>query len=345
VPKPPEPKPVFGADLTGLNTFSLPATAARLVRISHPQQLTALPPDQPPMRLLGEGSNTVFVGDYPGCILLNRIRGVEFSQSGDSVLVTAGAGENWHALVRRCLDEQLHGIENLIMIPGSVGAAPVQNIGAYGVELADVFERLRAFDLQEREFVTLSGPDCRFSYRDSLFKSRCPNRFIICSVTLRLSTSFRPNTGYASLANALHKQGIQNPTARQLAAAVMRLRRHRLPDPARLPNAGSFFKNPLVERKQALEILDKHPALPHWPQADGKIKLAAGWMIEQLGWKGRRMGQVGVYKNHALVLVNHGGASGSALVKLVAAIQASVWHGFGIKLEPEPSLPGHQTCE
>lgn len=340
MPKPPEPKPVFKAGLKGLSTFSLPATAARLVRISHPGQLTALQPDAPPMRLLGEGSNTVFVGDYPGCIILNRIRGVEFSESGDSVLVTAGAGENWHALVRRCLDEKLHGMENLVMIPGSVGAAPVQNIGAYGVELADVFEKLRAFDLQEREFVTLSRPDCRFSYRDSLFKSCCPDRFIICSVTLRLSRAFRPNTGYASLANALQKQGTQNPTARQLAAAVMRLRRHRLPDPARLPNAGSFFKNPLVESKQALEIIGEHPALPHWPQTGGKIKLAAGWMIEQLGWKGRRLGQVGVYKNHALVLVNHGGASGKELVALTRTIQGDVQTHFGVALEPEPSLVG-----
>ncbi|NBD96342.1 MAG: UDP-N-acetylmuramate dehydrogenase [Gammaproteobacteria bacterium] len=336
----PAPEVVRNADLAGLSTFGLPARAAELVRIDSLEQLDLLPPAEGDELILGGGSNTLFVGDFPGRVILNRLRGIRLRAAGDDVLVTAAAGENWHGLVRRCLHEGLHGIENLVMIPGSVGAAPMQNIGAYGVELADVFESLDALDRETGRLVTLRRPDCGFGYRDSRFKSADRDRFLIGSVTLRLSRAFTPRIDYGSLADALRRAGNDSPTPRQLTAAIMRLRRHRLPDPARLANAGSFFKNPIVDAATAEALLEEHPGLPHWPMPDGHVKLAAAWMIERLGWKGRSLGRVGVYRNHALVLVNHGGATHSELSALVRAITESVADSFGIVLEPEPVLVG-----
>lgn len=328
------------ADLTALSSFRLPARAAELVVLDTPEQLETLPVSDQPELVLGGGSNTLFVGDFPGRVILNRLRGLSFRRDGEAVLVTAAAGEDWHTLVRRCLDEGLYGIENLIMIPGSVGAAPMQNIGAYGVELSDVFEQLRARDRRDGRWVTLDRDDCRFGYRDSRFKSIERDRFLIAEVTLRLSPTFRPNTDYASLAGELERLQIEEPSPRQLAAAVMRLRRHRLPDPARLPNAGSFFKNSILERTQAAELLAEHPELPHWTMPDARIKLAAAWMIETLGWKGKSVGDVGVYGNHALVLVNQGRGSGDELLALVDRIRRSVYEHFGVALEAEPRLIG-----
>ncbi|MDZ7789563.1 MAG: UDP-N-acetylmuramate dehydrogenase [Xanthomonadales bacterium] len=332
------PEVVRDADLTALSTFRLRARAAELIYIHSLDQLAGLPRPPGPELVLGGGSNTIFLADYPGRVIVNHMRGVEIQACGDDVLVSAAAGENWHALVRRCLDEGLYGIENLVMIPGSVGAAPMQNIGAYGVELADVFESLDALDRHTGRIVALGQADCRFAYRDSRFKSVDRDRFLIGRVTLRLSRRFKPDTAYASLRAELDRLGIGRPTARQLAAAVMRLRRHRLPAPSRLANAGSFFKNPVVEADAATSVLAEHPNLPHWPMPDGRCKLAAAWMIEQLGWKGRSLGRVGVYRNHALVLVNHGGARPAELARLVDAITNSVRRSFGLTLEPEPRL-------
>lgn len=337
------PEVVRDADLSGLSTFGLPARAAELVLVDSPGQLTGLPSSSRPELIIGGGSNTIFIADFPGRILLNRMRGVRTAPDGDDVLVRAAAGENWHGLVRRCLDAGLHGIENLVMIPGSVGAAPMQNIGAYGVELADVFESLEALDRETGKMVTLSREDCRFGYRDSRFKSIDRGRFVICEVTLRLTRRFRPATGYASLADELARRQVGTPNPRQLTAAVMRLRRHRLPDPRRLANAGSFFKNPIVDDETAARLVAEHPGLPHWPLAGGGTKLAAAWLIETLGWKGRSMGRVGVYAHHALVLVNHGGASKEELLALIAAITESVEVHFGLTLEPEPQLVGESV--
>lgn len=331
------PEVVRNADLRQLSTFQLPARADRLTILESPDQLPHLDDDKSTL-LLGGGSNAVFLGDWPGSILLNRIRGIEIRDLGDEALVTAGAGENWHRLVRQTMDAGWHGIENLIMIPGSVGAAPMQNIGAYGVELADVFEHLVAWDLDERRFVELDRRACGFGYRDSRFRSGDRGRFVIVSVTLRLSRRFSPKTGYSSLAGELERVGIENPSSRQLAAAVMRLRRHRLPDPGRLPNAGSFFKNPVISADSARKLLAAHPDLPQWPLPDGRIKLGAGRMIELLGWKGQSIGGAGVYPNHALVLVNHGQATATDLRALIDAIVESVRREFGIVLEPEPLL-------
>ncbi|WP_376696434.1 UDP-N-acetylmuramate dehydrogenase [Wenzhouxiangella sp. EGI_FJ10305] len=334
------PETVRDADLTDFSTFRLPARAAELVCIESPQQLAGLVPAEGAELILGGGSNTIFVADFPGRVVVNRMRGIRMEADGSDVLVTAAAGENWHALVRHCLDKGLYGIENLVMIPGSVGAAPMQNIGAYGVELADRFEFLLAFDRESGRLVRLGREDCRFDYRDSRFKSGDRNRFVIAEVTLRLSRRFQPNTAYASLAGELERLNVNPPAPRQLAAAVMRLRRHRLPDPGRLPNAGSFFKNPVVDAGTAAGILAEYPDMPHWPASGDRSKLAAAWMIERLGWKGRSLGRVGVYENHALVLVNRGGAAPAELLELVDAITESVKREYGLILEPEPNLVG-----
>jgi UDP-N-acetylmuramate dehydrogenase len=333
---------MLDADLQPLSTFRLPARADELLIIDRPDQLEHLDIAKGPELILGGGSNTVFLDDFHGRILLCRLRGLAFEDidGGDQVRVRAAAGESWHGLVRRCLDLRLHGIENLALIPGSVGAAPIQNIGAYGVELDQVFDSLTAWDRREQRWAELDREDCAFGYRDSRFKSIEPGRYFITEVRLRLSREYRPRLDYASLRDALAARGIDQPTPRQLVATILRLRRHRLPDPARLANAGSFFKNPIIGAEQAHALLSRHPDLPNWPMPDGRIKLAAGAMLDRLGFKNHRHNDAGVYANHALVLVNHGQASGDDLSALIDELTRSVEARFGIRLEPEPLLIG-----
>lgn len=334
------PEIVRNADLARLSTFALPARADELAVLESPGQVRELLSEPERTLVLGGGSNTVFVGDFHGRIVLNRLSGIRFERVGEHVRVTAAAGENWHRLVRRCMDRGAHGLENLALIPGSVGAAPMQNIGAYGVELAETVESLEAFDRRTGGIVTLDRDACGFTYRDSRFKSAEPGRFLITSITLRLSRRFVARTDYESLGAELNRLGIEQPRPRQLAAAVIRLRRHRLPDPGRIANAGSFFKNPIVDGEIAESLLTEHPGLPRWPLPDGRVKLSAGWMIERLGWKGRSVGDAAVYPNHALVLVNRGRARPQDLLALVGRITESVQSTFGIGLEPEPRLIG-----
>jgi len=341
----PETTNDLSANIQSLSTFRLPARAAEVIRIDHPDQLPKLPSSDRPELILGGGSNTVFLSDYPGRILLDRLQGLRFEAlPGDKVRVVAAAGESWHGLVRRCLDEGLHGIENLALIPGTVGAAPIQNIGAYGVELDQVFESLEAWDREARRWVTLDHDACAFAYRDSRFKSHEPDRYFITEVRLRLSRQFSPCLDYASLAEALEQAETPEPTARQLVAAILRLRRHRLPDPNRLANAGSFFKNPIVNESKLQQALACMPDLAHWQLPDGRIKLAAGAMIEKLGFKGCHLSDtedgIGIYKNHALVLVNHGRGDANALKALIEQVQRAFVANFGIKLDAEPKLVG-----
>jgi UDP-N-acetylmuramate dehydrogenase len=337
----PAPAIRHNVDLSTLSSFRLPARAYELVNLETLAQLKQLPPDAGQALVIGGGSNTIFMADWPGRILLNRLRGISVSELGrDAVRVEAAAGENWHQLVRYCIDHQLHGLENLILIPGSVGAAPIQNIGAYGVELADVLESVMAWDWHHGEMISLSRQECGLSYRDSRFKSADRGRFLITSVRLRLKRRFVANSAYQSLAEELTRHRHLTPSPRQLAAAVMRLRRHRLPDPARLPNAGSFFKNPVLPANQASALLEAFPRMPSWPMDNGRIKLAAGWMIERLGFRGFRIGDAGVYRNHALVLVNHGQATAAELMDLIEHIKTAVVDEFGVELEPEPMLAG-----
>ncbi|TVR97582.1 MAG: UDP-N-acetylmuramate dehydrogenase [Wenzhouxiangellaceae bacterium] len=332
---------IHDADLSALSTFRLPASARELITLTAPEQLAELPANDLPLLVLGGGSNTIFLDDWPGRVLLNRLTGLQVQRlDEDYSLVHVGAGESWHRLVMDCIARGLHGLENLAMIPGSVGAAPIQNIGAYGVELSSVLASVTAWDWQHHQIVELSAADCRLSYRDSRFKSADRDRFLILSISLKLSHRFAPNTGYDSLAAELTRRQLATPSPRQLAATVMRLRRHRLPDPARLANAGSFFKNPVLAAAAAEALLMEFPRMPHWQMPDGRTKLAAGWMIERLGFRGYRIGDAGVYQHHALVLVNHGQATAGQLVDLIEHIQGAVGDEYGVELEPEPMLIG-----
>jgi UDP-N-acetylmuramate dehydrogenase len=333
---------IRNADLARLSTFALPARADELVVLEHPEQLHQLSATDQPQLVLGDGSNTVFLADWPGRVLLVRFKGIDIeNRTASEVVIHVGAGENWHRLVRLCINKGLHGLENLVMIPGSAGAAPIQNIGAYGVELSDVVESVTAWDWQQNALVRIKQDQCGFGYRDSRFKSADRGRYLITGISLRLQRKFESQTSYQSLADELQRVGHQHPDSRQLAAAVMRLRRHRLPDPARLANAGSFFKNPVVDAEFARRLRHDNAGLPCWPMADGKVKLGAGWMIERLGLRGHTLGKAGVYKNHALVLVNHGQATPKEIRSLIELITAAVHAEFGITLEPEPELIGY----
>jgi UDP-N-acetylmuramate dehydrogenase len=324
-----------------LNTFGLPARAAWFAAIETPAQLAALiaTPEWRYLQhfVLGGGSNLILTGDFDGLVLHVRIPGRErVAEDDDAWIVRAGAGENWHEFVCWTLDCGWSGLENLALIPGTVGAAPIQNIGAYGLEMAERFQQLEAVDLMTGETVTFDRAACRFGYRDSAFKREAAGRYLITSVTFRLPKRWRSLTGYADVARELETRKIANPTAQQLADAIIAIRTRKLPDPARIGNAGSFFKNPVVDAAAFARLAARYPELPHYVQPDGMVKLAAGWLIERRGWKGKVCGPVGVYEKQALVLVNRGGARGEDVLRLARAIQESVRAMFGVELEPEP---------
>lgn len=330
-----------GVSLKPYNTFGLPAVAQTLVRIGgdadvrrvvdHPQLGRA------PKFILGGGSNIVLTRDMPQVVLKVEVKGIRLVETREHAwIVEAGAGESWHELVLWTLAHGLPGLENMALIPGTVGAAPVQNIGAYGVELKDRFESLDAVDLVTGRSVTLGPSICAFGYRDSVFKHSLANRSVITRVRLRLPRPWQPVVGYLDIARRMHDEGVTAPTPQQVADWVCAIRRAKLPDPATIGNAGSFFKNPVVSPEQCRDIIGRDPEIVHYPLPDGTIKLAAGWMIDACGWKGKTVGQAGVYEKQALVLVNRGGAIGSEVMTLARAIQESVYGRFGIRLEPEP---------
>ena len=341
-----DPMPIVirhDAPLQTLNTFGLPARAAWFAVLESTHQVPALlarPEWREPRFLLGCGSNLVLAGDFAGLVLQVCLAGRELvAEQADAWLVRAGAGENWHAFVQWTLAQGWPGLENLSLIPGTVGAAPVQNIGAYGLELAERFHTLEAVDLESGGAVTFDRGACQFGYRDSVLK-REAGRYLVTAVTFRLPKRWQPVLSYADVARELAAQQISAPLPQQVADAVIRIRQRKLPDPAQIGNAGSFFKNPVVMATQGVALVARYPALPHYPQPDGQIKLAAGWLIEQCGWKGRALGPVGVYAQQALVLVNRGGACGADVLRLAQAIQDSVRTTFGVELEPEPVILG-----
>ena len=333
------------APLQSLNTFGLPARAAWFATIETPFQLAPLiaMPEWKRLRrfVLGGGSNLILTGDFDGLVLHVRISGRQrVAEDADAWFVRAGAGENWRDFVRWTLDRGWPGLENLSLIPGTVGAAPIQNIGAYGLEMAERFHCLEAVDLETGETVYFDRATCRFGYRDSVFKREAVGRYLITSVTFRLPKRWQPITRYIDVARELEARGLADPTAREVADVVVAIRSRKLPDPARIGNAGSFFKNPQVDPVTFQGLISRHPDLPHYPQVDGRVKLAAGWLIERCGWKGRVLGSAGVYERQALVLVNRGGARGEDVLRLARAIQASVRAAFGVELEPEPVFLG-----
>ena len=330
-----------GASLRSFNSFGLPSNAQTLVRIRSTADVRRVV-DHPelgraPKFVLGGGSNLVLTRDVPACVLKMEIEGIRLLHTHeDAWVVEAGAGVVWHDLVAWCLDHGLPGLENMALIPGTVGAAPVQNIGAYGVELKDRFESLDAVDLVTGRAVTLDAAQCRFGYRDSIFKQGLAGKSVITTVRLRLPRPWTPMLGYLELERKVLETGISAPDARQIFDWVCAIRRAKLPDPAVIGNAGSFFKNPVVTAEQCRDIIGRDPHVVHYPLDDGSFKLAAGWLIDACGWKGKSIGRAGVYEKQALVLVNRGGASGAEVVTLARAIQESVYGRFGIRLEPEP---------
>lgn len=322
--------------LQAFNTFGLPARARRYLRVTSADQLDGLPSDLPKF-ILGGGSNVLLTRDVEALVLHMAIEGraIVGEQDGKT-LVRGGAGENWHAFVQYTLAQGLGGLENLSLIPGTVGAAPIQNIGAYGLEIKDVFHSLTVFDLATGMRRTLTGAECRFGYRDSVFKHAEGANLVVLDVTFALPQAWQPNLRYAELAQALASAGIDAPTPRQVSDTVVAIRRRKLPDPAEIGNAGSFFKNPVVPGAQCRDLLERFPQLVHHAQPDGSEKLAAGWLIDQCGWKGKNLGAAGVYPKQALVLVNNGGATGAEVMALARAIQHDVMARFGVGLEPEP---------
>ena len=331
------------ASLREHNSFGLQATARTLVRITSDADVRRVVdhPEYGPARkfVLGGGSNVILTKDVDAVVLKVEVAGRRVVDDGATAwIVEAGAGESWHAVVDWTLQQGLPGLENLALIPGSVGASPVQNIGAYGVELKDRFESLDAVDLVTGRSVTLGAAECRFGYRDSVFKQHLAGKSVITRVRLRLPKPWQPVLGYLDLERRIAETGNARPDARTIFDWVCSIRRAKLPDPARIGNAGSFFKNPVVTPEQCRDIIGRDPAIVHYPMPDGSIKLAAGWLIDACGWKGKSVGRAGVFEKQALVLVNRGGASGAEVVTLARAIQESVYGRFGIRLEPEPVI-------
>ena len=333
---------IANADLRPFNTFGLAARAryfAELTDAARLPELCALPFfEREKVLWLGGGSNIILRGDYPGLAVRLANRGIrETRREGGHVWLETQAGENWHGFVRHTLALGLNGLENLSLIPGTVGASPVQNIGAYGVEAKDLIDTVNCYDLAGQRFVSLANADCRFAYRDSLFKREGRGRYVITSVVFKLTERFTPRTAYGDLAAVLAASCPgREITAADVSAAVCRIRRAKLPDPARLGNAGSFFKNPAVPAALAAALAAAHPALPRYPQSDGTIKLAAGWLIDQCGLKGRSIGGAAVHDKQALVLVNTGRATAADVAALAALVQNTVAERFGVELESEP---------
>ncbi|MBW8827890.1 MAG: UDP-N-acetylmuramate dehydrogenase [Burkholderiales bacterium] len=330
-----------GVSLKPYNTFGLPAVAQTLVRVrsdadvrqvvDHPQLGRA------PKFVLGGGSNIVLTHDMPQVVVKVEVMGRRLvEERTNGWVVEAGAGENWHEFVMWTLANGFTGLENLALIPGTVGAAPVQNIGAYGLELQDRFDSLDAVDLVTGRSVVLHAGICAFEYRDSEFKHSLAGRSLITRVRFLLPKPWKPVLGYLELERKVAESGNASPSAQQIADWIIAIRRAKLPDPAQIGNAGSFFKNPVVTPEQCRDIIGRDPEIVHYPMPDGSVKLAAGWMIDACGWKGKTVGQAGVYEKQALVLVNRGGAIGSEVMTLARAIQESVYGRFGIRLETEP---------
>ena len=327
------------------NTFHIVAKAFSLLRVTDVSDVLALLADEAwadePKFVLGGGSNIVLTGDVRPLVLKVEIMGKRLvSENARGTIVEAGAGENWHGLVAWTLQQGYLGLENLAMIPGTVGGSPVQNIGAYGLELQDRFESLDAVDLVTGQTLTMDAARCGFGYRDSVFKHAggmgLKDRVLVTHVRFFLPKPWKPVLGYADLDRKMAEHAVRAPSAEQIFEWVCAIRSAKLPDPKMLGNAGSFFKNPTVTPEQCADIIQREPRIVHYPLADGAFKLAAGWLIEACGWKGKGVGNAAVYERQALVLVNRGHATGGEVMTLARAIQTSVYERFGIMLEPEP---------
>ncbi|RNL50161.1 UDP-N-acetylmuramate dehydrogenase [Pedobacter jejuensis] len=328
--------------LKPFNTFGIDVKAAFFAEIFNVEDLKALfnkdITKTQKLLVIGGGSNILFTQDYDGLVVKISISGIESLIEGNTVKVTAGAGVVWNDFVNYCVAHNFAGTENLSLIPGTVGASPVQNIGAYGVELKDIFHSCTAFEIETGNIKTFNYDDCHFGYRESIFKGDLKGKYIITSVTFNLKTEAVINTSYGAIETELQKRGIEKPNIADVSAAVSHIRVSKLPDPSTIGNAGSFFKNPVIEKYEFADVVSNHPDVVHYPTADGKVKLAAGWLIEQCGYKGKIAGNTGTWKNQALVLVNHGNASGTEIFNFSEQIIDSVKSTFGVTLEREVNI-------
>lgn len=329
--------------LQHLNTFGIDVLARYYVEINSIREIKdflKLPfYKNIPKLILGGGSNILFTRNFDGVIIKNYIKGTKLIKEDDKYYyLKAGAGEVWHDLICYCLNHNYAGIENLSLIPGSVGAAPIQNIGAYGVELKQSFHELEAVHLETADLKIFSKEECKFGYRDSIFKNKLKNQYIITSVTLRFKKTPIYNISYGAIKEELTTMNVATLNIKSISEAVCNIRKSKLPDPKVIGNAGSFFKNPEITQKQFIDLKNKYPGIIAYPASDTQAKLAAGWLIEQCGWKGKTFGNVGVHKNQALVLVNYGNGTGKDIFKLAREIQVSVLNKFNIKLETEVNI-------
>lgn len=325
------------------NTFGLEVTARYGVEITQPhhlQEFMALPQwSASPRLILGGGSNVLFTRDFDGLVIFNRLGGIEkIDEDNEHVWLRVGAGENWHSFVQYCIRHNYAGLENLSLIPGTVGAAPMQNIGAYGVEQEQVFECLEAIDLQTGHTKLFSHAECQFGYRESYFKLAGKDRFMITGVTYRLNKEPSFKTEYGAIRDTLRNMGVKTLSLKSVSEAVIHIRESKLPNPKEIGNAGSFFKNPSIAKAQFDQLRAQYPQIPGYEQPESMVKVPAGWLIEQAGWKGHRRHQIGVHDKQALVLVNHGQGNGAEIWQLAQDIRSSVADSFGILLHPEVNV-------
>lgn len=328
--------------LKNYNTFGINATAKEFISISNEEDLQHILSEYrtKDVFILSGGSNMLLTKDISTLVIHIGLTGIkEEKQTDDTILITANAGENWHDFVLYCIKNDYGGLENLSLIPGYVGSAPIQNIGAYGVELKDRFVSCEATNIKTSEKVIFSNKDCKFGYRNSIFKNEVKGKYIITKVTFRLSTSnHQLNTSYGAIENALKQKQITNPSIKDVSEAVIRIRQSKLPDPKEIGNSGSFFKNPVISKSSFDKLQSVFPDIPHYQVGDNQVKVPAGWLIEQCGFKGKRWGDAGVHKNQALVLVNYDNASGKEILDLSKKIQKEVKKLFSIHLETEVNI-------
>jgi UDP-N-acetylmuramate dehydrogenase len=331
------------SSLQPYNTFGINVNADGFLTIETVDELRDVLQDESLKHveklILGGGSNILFTQAVKGVVLLNQLKGIEIIKEDEAyVYVQVGAGEVWHQLVLWAVEKGYGGIENLSLIPGSVGAGPMQNIGAYGVELKDSFYELEAMNLSTLEIQKFSAADCKFGYRESVFKNELKNQYFITSVSFQLSKNPQLNTSYGAISQELASRGIISPTVKDVSDAVISIRQTKLPDPKILGNSGSFFKNPEITKEHFEKLQQQHPSVVAYPTSTGNMKLAAGWMIEQCGWKGKIVGNTGSHKDQALVLVNYGGATGAEVYQLALDIKKSVFEKFGVEINPEVNI-------
>lgn len=321
-------------------TFGVEATTKQFVEISSIADLKkVLSINELPILILGGGSNILFTQDFDGLVIKNNLKGIKIIKENDTeVVLKVAAGEVWHEFVLYCIKNKYAGLENLSLIPGSVGASPMQNIGAYGVEVKDYITEVEVLDLKTHELVLFTNQQCTFDYRSSIFKTKEKGNYFITSVTFQLSKKPTINTSYGAIEAELQAHSIVHPTIKDVSDAVIRIRESKLPNPKEIGNAGSFFKNPSVSNEKAEALKNAFPAIPNYPQSNGTTKIAAGWLIEQCGFKGKTFNNYGVHKNQALVLVNYGGAQGKDIYTLSETIIDTVEQKFGIRLEREVNI-------